>query len=95
MENRIKIGGLWTGRTKSGEEFLSGTFGSMARLLVFKNNYKQGDKDPDFVVYVVPRERNTQPDGEASTGAGAAAPKTDPSPTRAAAPRSRPVDERW
>lgn len=57
MENKIRIGSLWIGRTKSGEGFFSGPFGSGARLLVFRNSFKQGDSDPDYAVFVVPRER--------------------------------------
>lgn len=78
MQNRIRIGSLWTGKTKSGEEFLSGSFGPNARLLVFKNNFKQGDKDPDFAVYVVPREREAGPAGEPAQEGPDASPPQPP-----------------
>jgi len=47
----VKIGALWTGRTKDGDLCLTGRMGD-AVLLVFKNKFKQEEKQPDYIAYV-------------------------------------------
>jgi hypothetical protein len=51
---RLRLSGLWIGKTKSGEVYFSGSLNSSIKLLVFKNSYKQGDNDPDYVAYLTP-----------------------------------------
>ena len=51
---RLRLSGLWIGKTKSGEVYFSGALNGSIKLLVFKNNYKQGDNDPDYVAYLAP-----------------------------------------
>ena len=46
----IRLTGLWNHK-EGEEEFLSGSFGSGV-LLVYKNNKKFKDTDPDYVVYL-------------------------------------------
>jgi len=49
-----KIGALWIGEGKSGK-FMSGRISiddeNEIRVLVFKNNYKEEDKHPDYNIY--------------------------------------------
>lgn len=57
-----RLSGLWKQKDKQGRTYLSGSLGS-ARLLVMPNDYKKTEKEPDYVVYVVPAEKK-----EASQG---------------------------
>lgn len=56
MSEMVKIGALWSGKDKDGNSYLSGKMDS-ARLLVFKNNRKQNEKSPDWIVYVTRDEK--------------------------------------
>ena len=50
----VRLGGLWKNKSRDGgTTYLAGSFGA-ARLLIFPNDRKQGERDPDYVVYVVP-----------------------------------------
>jgi len=53
----IKLTGLWKNETKNGEAFYSGSLCPGARLLLFKNGFKKGDRDPDLVLYIAPADR--------------------------------------
>lgn len=58
----VPIGGLWANKDREGTTFLSGGLGN-ARLLVFKNKFKkQGEKQPDYRVYVARRPKTDQTD---------------------------------
>jgi hypothetical protein len=46
----LKLTGLWKGKTDKGT-FLAGKLG-VARLLIFKNNRKQKDNEPDYIAYL-------------------------------------------
>ena len=52
--NGVKLTGLWKNQ-KDGKTFLSGSLGT-ARVLVFPNEYKKGDADPDFNLVLAPKE---------------------------------------
>jgi len=47
----VKIGALWTNTDRNGNRCLTGRMGD-AVLLVFKNQFKQEDKQPDYIAYV-------------------------------------------
>lgn len=51
----IRLTGLWR-QERDGRSHLSGSLGG-GRLLVFPNERKANERDPDFVVYLVPAER--------------------------------------
>ena len=58
----VLIGGAWVHRDREGRTFLSGNLGN-ARLLVFKNKFKkQGEKQPDYRVYVARKTKTDQTD---------------------------------
>lgn len=61
-DDKIRIGGLWKNDGQSGVSYLSGGFGQ-AKLLVFQNNYKRGEKDPDYVMYLAPKQQREQSSG--------------------------------
>lgn len=81
MNERIELTGLWANKDKDGNTFLSGSLGR-AKVLVFKNTHKQeGEKTPDYRMFIVPRDRqeNKRPDeGRTDPPASASvAPKDD------------------
>ena len=51
MSDLIQICGLWSGTTKGGDLYMSGTLPSGAKFLVFKNKKKE-DKHPDYSLYL-------------------------------------------
>ena len=57
---KVRVAGLWRGKTKDGSEYLSGGWGNV-RILIFPNGYKEGEKAPDFHMYLAPRQRPTKP----------------------------------
>jgi len=54
-----RLSGLWKNKGKDGKTYLSGSLGS-ARLLVMPNDYKKAERDPDYIVYVVPAEKKAE-----------------------------------
>jgi hypothetical protein len=38
------------GKKSNGETYFSGSIGS-ARVIIFKNNFKEQEKEPDYVMY--------------------------------------------
>lgn len=56
--NMINIGGLWLNKSQNGEIYFSGYFGN-ARLLIFKNGFKEKENQPDYVMYVAKAEKRS------------------------------------
>ena len=52
-----RLSGLWKNKGKDGKTYLSGNLSGSARLLVMPNEYKKGEKDPDYFAYLVPVEK--------------------------------------
>jgi hypothetical protein len=55
----IKLTGLWWGKDKNGNDYLSGQMSRSARMLILKNTKKAKPSDPDMSLFVVeerPRE---------------------------------------
>lgn len=62
----VKLGGLWLGKTKGGKSYMSGNLGASARLLVFKNEFKKdGDNQPDYVLFLAPRQQENAQEQQA------------------------------
>ena len=63
----IRLGGLWLNTSRGGEKYFSGNLGS-GRVLVFRNQHKRTDKDPDYVLYIAPKQEGqpAQPDEPAA-----------------------------
>lgn len=51
QQPRVKISGLWSNTTKNGQEYLSGSNGSV-RYSIWPNGYAQGPNDPTHVLYL-------------------------------------------
>jgi hypothetical protein len=73
----IRLTGLFRSRARDGREFFSGSMGS-ARLLVFKNTHRRGDRDPELVAYLADNRKAGEDDQGTST----------PEPQRHAAARA-------
>lgn len=53
----IPLGGMWINRTKEGKVYMSGNLSYGAKLVMFKNEHKSKDSEPDYVLYIAPIER--------------------------------------
>ena len=49
--NMIQITGLWKNTSQKGESYLTGYFGN-AKVLIFKNSFKDKDNQPDYKLYI-------------------------------------------
>ncbi len=50
-DNLIKLSGLWKKTGKSGVYF-QGKLGYSANILIFENQYKSSEQDPDYILYL-------------------------------------------
>lgn len=63
MTTTQRLSALWKRTSKNGAEYMTCSLGD-ARLMIFPNRHKNGEKDPDFKVWVVASaqgEELTQP----------------------------------
>ena len=51
----VKLTGLWKNVNKNGKTFLSGSMGGV-KVLVFPNDYKKTEMDPDYNLFFAPKE---------------------------------------
>lgn len=47
----IQITGLWLNEDKNGNPYFTGYMGN-AKLLIFKNQYKEEEKHPDYIMSI-------------------------------------------
>jgi hypothetical protein len=59
----INITGLWLNKSDKGETYMAGNVGYGARVLIFKNKSKRGDKDPDYNLVIAERKRDSDGGG--------------------------------
>jgi len=52
----VRLTGLWKNEGQDGKPYLAGSLGG-GRMMVFPNERKTKEQDPDFVVYLVPAEK--------------------------------------
>lgn len=48
----IKLGGLWSGKDKEVNTFLSGKLSPQVKILIFKNKYRESENHPTHVMYL-------------------------------------------
>jgi len=61
----IYLGGLWLSESKSGKKYFSGKLGLGGRILIFKNENRTADNQPEYNMYIVPAEqRDAQQDDD-------------------------------
>lgn len=65
-ENKIQLMALWENTSKSGAVYMTGTLGRN-RIVAFKNNRKEKDSHPDWLVYLQERPEEER---QGSTGGG-------------------------
>ncbi len=53
----IKVTGLWQSEDKNGNLVLSGNLNGNARVVIFTNNYKEAEKEPDYIMYLGKNEK--------------------------------------
>lgn len=63
--NMVNIGGLWLNRTKETNEIYFSGYLNGAKLLIFKNRFKETENQPDYIMNVV------SPDKKADSPANA------------------------
>lgn len=49
---KVKLTGLWEKRTSSGDPMFTGSLSPSAKIVIFKNQFKTKDSDPDYVLYL-------------------------------------------
>ena len=55
-----KLGALWLRESKKGTKYMAGVVeidGQKTDVLIFKNNYKEEDKHPDYLIYLKEEEQ--------------------------------------
>jgi hypothetical protein len=62
----IKLGGLWSGKDKEGNTFLSGKLSPQVKILIFKNKYRESENHPTHIMYLsqVETQGQRQADGD-------------------------------
>lgn len=57
---RLKLGGLWK-KTGPNSTFLVGSYSPMTDLIIFPNNHKQKENEPDYHAYIVQKKPKEKP----------------------------------
>lgn len=57
----LQLGGLWVNESKSGVKYMTGYMGNL-KLMIFRNNYKKEDNQPDYIMYLAEKPRPENPD---------------------------------
>ena len=53
---KISLGGLWANQMKDGSTYFSGSLGQ-GKIVIFPNGYKTKDTDPDYKMYLTPKQK--------------------------------------
>ena len=56
----LRVMGLWEEKDQNGNMMLSGNISGRARAIITVNNFKKGDRDPDYYLSVAQTERPDQ-----------------------------------
>ncbi len=48
----VRLCGLWENTSRAGQTYLTGKLNRAVRLVAFKNNRKEKETDPDFVLFL-------------------------------------------
>ncbi len=60
MSEWIKLCGLWKNTTKEGKPYLAGYIGG-AKMMIFQNSQKEGEKDFDYHVFLAEAPKKKKP----------------------------------
>ena len=53
----IRLAGLWKNADKKDNTYLSGNLNAITRVTVMPNENKKTDRDPDYFLYISPKEK--------------------------------------
>ena len=56
----VKLAGLWKKKDKQGNPSLIGDLSKISKVVVMKNTSKNGDKDPDYFLYIGPKSKKAK-----------------------------------
>jgi len=73
----LRVMGLWENTDKRGNKYLSGNIGNM-RVMIFTNSFKQGEREPDYILYVSQRSQEERTGGQATPQFENDQPRTQP-----------------
>ena len=59
MNEKVELTALWKNTDSKGQTYLSGVSGKV-KWLVFPNNFKEKETDPDYRLYVVPHKKKEE-----------------------------------
>jgi len=54
----IRLTGLWKNTDKKDNTYLSGNLNAITRVTVMPNENKKADRDPDYFLYISPKEKD-------------------------------------
>ena len=60
--NLVEVCALWKQESKAGDMYLSGSLSKNTKVLVLKNSFKAKDNEPDYRIYLAPKERKLEGD---------------------------------
>jgi len=60
MTDLIKLTGLWKNTSKAGKPYISGGLGYGAKLIIFPNEFKEKESDPDYTAYIAAKEQKEE-----------------------------------
>lgn len=60
MSEMFKLCGLWKNMSKDGKQYLAGYLGG-AKMMIFQNNQKEGEKDYDYHVFLTEAPKKKKP----------------------------------
>ncbi len=66
----IELTGLWENKDRNGNTYLSGNMSPSARIMIFKNNYKQNEREPDYRLCIAKRSFDDRNSDSSNTGGG-------------------------
>lgn len=57
-DQMLRLSGLWREKSPDGRSYLSGSLNKGVRLMVFPNDRKQNETDPDYYLCLAPAKPN-------------------------------------
>ena len=64
----IKIAGLWAKTSKKGNRYMAGRINAGSKVLLLKNERRQGDNDPEWLLFITDGEKQAEGQGQTQQG---------------------------
>ncbi len=55
-DSKVKLTGLWKNTSKNGKEYYKGSLTYSSDILIYLNENKRNEKDPDATLYIVTKK---------------------------------------